>query len=431
MPNSFFPRALVPCLAVILALALGTARTARAECDPSGRCCDDTACCSDGRDNDGDGLVDCEDPDCAGIDPCGSSGETDCANGEDDDGDGLVDCEDPDCATAPPCTTPPTETDCTNGEDDDGDGAADCDDEDCAEDPACATETDCANGEDDDGDGLVDCEDTADCSLDPACIESDCGNGEDDDGDGLTDCEDVDCAGVGCCPGPERCDDLVDNDVDGLIDCEDVDSCIDADVCAPPDEDCSNGEDDDGDGLTDCEDPECVRFVDCPPVETGAEPPAITGSLEVVACLWPANHWWACFDLADLGVEASGDCGPVTVLLTRCESSQPEDATGDGATAPDCELQEDGRICVRAERDGADPAGRSYTIYAMAVDAVGRISEEVPVGVILVPHEGPGAGCLSPIDIGMRLLHPRVPRPEPPGGGPGAGGDEDGGRRRR
>lgn len=47
-------------------------------------------CCDDGVDNDGDGLVDCVDPDCCGP-------ETRCSDGVDDDGDGLVDCADPDC----------------------------------------------------------------------------------------------------------------------------------------------------------------------------------------------------------------------------------------------------------------------------------------------------------------------------------------------
>jgi uncharacterized repeat protein (TIGR01451 family) len=50
--------------------------------------------CTDGVDNDGDGLVDCADADCANDPACRHEI---CGNCIDDDGDGLVDGEDPDC----------------------------------------------------------------------------------------------------------------------------------------------------------------------------------------------------------------------------------------------------------------------------------------------------------------------------------------------
>ncbi|MEO2148744.1 MAG: dockerin type I repeat-containing protein [bacterium] len=59
-----------------------------------------------------------------------------CTNGVDDDGDGLIDCEDADCDLDPACAGPPPEN-CTNGTDDDGDGLADCDDPDCSGAPSC------------------------------------------------------------------------------------------------------------------------------------------------------------------------------------------------------------------------------------------------------------------------------------------------------
>ena len=59
-----------------------------------------------------------------------------CTNGVDDDGDGLIDCEDTDCDLDPACAGPPPEN-CTNGTDDDGDGLADCDDPDCSGAPSC------------------------------------------------------------------------------------------------------------------------------------------------------------------------------------------------------------------------------------------------------------------------------------------------------
>ncbi len=57
--------------------------------------------CGDGTDNDGDGIVDCDDPDCWGVGAC--STEVDCGNSEDDDLDGAVDCADSDCSSDVNC----------------------------------------------------------------------------------------------------------------------------------------------------------------------------------------------------------------------------------------------------------------------------------------------------------------------------------------
>jgi hypothetical protein len=55
--------------------------------------------CQDAFDNDGDGLVDCSDTDCAGTAACG--GFEVCGDCIDNDGDGLVDYQDDDCCAAP------------------------------------------------------------------------------------------------------------------------------------------------------------------------------------------------------------------------------------------------------------------------------------------------------------------------------------------
>lgn len=57
--------------------------------------------CADGRDGDVDGLLDCEDADCA--DRCE---ERDCDDALDEDEDGLLDCFDEDCWGAPSCLSP-------------------------------------------------------------------------------------------------------------------------------------------------------------------------------------------------------------------------------------------------------------------------------------------------------------------------------------
>ena len=55
--------------------------------------------CNDGKDNDGNGLIDCEDPACALLQVCTlpPESETNCSDGLDEDGDSLVDCDDLDC----------------------------------------------------------------------------------------------------------------------------------------------------------------------------------------------------------------------------------------------------------------------------------------------------------------------------------------------
>ena len=75
-------------LAFILSLALAALvpQVASAECDDPL----DPDCCSNGRDDDRDGLTDCDDPDCAENEVCAED-ETDCSNGIDDDGNGYVD----------------------------------------------------------------------------------------------------------------------------------------------------------------------------------------------------------------------------------------------------------------------------------------------------------------------------------------------------
>ena len=127
--------------------------------------------CQDGRDEDGDGATDCQDPDCAGFAACGSPTETNCTDNVDNDGDGSTDCTDSDCANDPACSNPSTETNCSDNIDNDGDGNTDCADSDCAQDPACpnpSTETNCSDQVDNDSDGFTDCNDT-DCANDPAC----------------------------------------------------------------------------------------------------------------------------------------------------------------------------------------------------------------------------------------------------------------------
>ncbi|WP_437310882.1 hypothetical protein [Sorangium sp. So ce388] len=214
---------------------------------------DTDAACSNGYDDDGDGLADCADPECQWLSWCVPWREdTDaaCSNGYDDDGDGLADCADPECQWLSWCVPWREDTDaaCSNGYDDDGDGLADCADPECQWVPWCVpwredTDAACSNGYDDDGDGLADCADP-ECQWLPLCApwgedtDVTCSNGYDDDGDGLADCADPGCQWLSWCASWG----------------EDTDAA------------CSNGYDDDGDGLADCADPGCQWLPFCAPI---------------------------------------------------------------------------------------------------------------------------------------------------------------------
>ncbi|MBH25179.1 MAG: hypothetical protein CMH57_12145 [Myxococcales bacterium] len=208
--------------------------------------------CSDLLDNDGDGLIDAEDPQC--LTPDSSESDLDpglnlvsvCSDGIDNDGDGFAD------ATDSGCTHPSdlSETDalkaieCSDGIDNDGDGLEDAFDPECTNlalgtwNPWHVSEgrrPRCSDGLDNDGDGATD------FPADTACADPD------------YDTEAVVAAAA------NECTDGIDNDLDGAIDLDDP-------ACSNPANTterqgvavCSDGIDNDGDGLADYpEDPDC------------------------------------------------------------------------------------------------------------------------------------------------------------------------------
>ncbi|MGC4122847.1 MAG: hypothetical protein QM765_51400 [Myxococcales bacterium] len=143
-------------------LAWGGYTEARSLNIPAAQDCVPDAC-SDGLDNNGDGLTDCADTSCAALPQCKVEL---CNNAADDDSNGLIDCADRGVCLNQPCGSGTSarcdakgncaggETNCSDQLDDDGDHLVDCQDEDCADNPACtaASET-CADGRDNDGNG--------------------------------------------------------------------------------------------------------------------------------------------------------------------------------------------------------------------------------------------------------------------------------------
>ena len=109
-------------------------------------------------------MPDCSIPSCALYPGCY---ESDCSDGIDQDNDGLIDCggADPDCDDNFACIgetglNQDTLPVCFDGQDNDYDGLIDCDDTDCAGDTYCAEAGFCSDGIDNDGDGNADEYDT-------------------------------------------------------------------------------------------------------------------------------------------------------------------------------------------------------------------------------------------------------------------------------
>ncbi len=286
------------CILGMLGLLLGA-------CSEGG----DARSCSDGQDNDGDGLTDCADPDC---DPyCGDDDDGECTS-DGCDGDGWTvadgDCDDDNSMINPDAaeTCDGVDEDCNGAIDEDfdgdGDGYVDGDDADCAQ-AWPADELDC-----DDGNG----------DVYPGAHEE-CGDGVDND-----------CDGEG--------DEIVDADGDGVTncdgDCDDTDASVypgAPEVCNDTDDDCDGDIDEglptylyyvdaDGDGYGD---PDSKPASDCAPPEGYAE--SADDCDDTDPMVNPGMDEVMCNGLDD-------DCNPAT--------GDQDDADGDGYVCDDCDNQD-------------------------------------------------------------------------------------------
>ncbi|MEZ4444800.1 MAG: hypothetical protein R3B72_37340 [Polyangiaceae bacterium] len=238
--------------------------------------------CNNHLDDDYDGLIDCEDPDCVftsgycGLDvpdlPEGQEREDNfakCTDSVDNDENGQFDCGDPNCQAQSEvcCYKETTNETCYDGIDNDQNGFADCGDFQCRNGKfitVCRERYDaltadefpvCVDGIDNDGDGIFDCDESA-CRRDVrcSCQEGDdcfgnedtlaaCSDGKDNDADTRYDCADEQCSQnpdpaivAHCNQAPEdsllECSDGIDNNANGFIDCGDND-------CRPQCNDCT------------------------------------------------------------------------------------------------------------------------------------------------------------------------------------------------
>jgi hypothetical protein len=254
--------------------------------------------CSDGRDNDGDGLIDFPaDPGCRSADSASESPQ--CSDGVDNDTDGFIDfpadagcpaawmtfenppCDDgvdndgdtfidfpndPQCTSRADISEEPN-TQCSDGIDNDGDGLIDWVPG-GGGDPHCGFPGDdleaqglCSDGLDNDGDGFIDFPADIGCSSPGDNTETNphCSDGLDNDGDGFTDFPaDRGCSSPTGVTEAPQCNDGLDNDGDGFIDFPADPSCVSANTGVETTQ-CSDGVDNDFDGFIDFPaDPSCA-----------------------------------------------------------------------------------------------------------------------------------------------------------------------------
>jgi len=134
-------------------------------------------------------------------------------------------------------------------------------------------------------------------------------------------------------------------------------------------------------------------------------------------CLWPPNHKYVC--VTDLEARASA-AGCPGVTIASCASDQPDDqkgpldraVPGDGDAVNDCVISDDRRsFCVRSERLGNCPSGRTYRVTLQTGDGCGYEAGQITVP-FLVPHDRSGDPSCEPLDPGD-FLPPNEPLPFP------------------
>lgn len=111
----------------------------------------------------------------------------------------------------------------------------------------------------------------------------------------------------------------------------------------------------------------------------------------ISSCLWPPNHKYMCYEnvIASM-IQGSDNCdSDVDVIFRGCNSNQADNSAsaGDGNTSNDCLYDNVAdTMCYRAERDGTDSNGRTYTSLFDLVDNAGNIGEAKHT--VFVPHDG-------------------------------------------
>lgn len=116
-------------------------------------------------------------------------------------------------------------------------------------------------------------------------------------------------------------------------------------------------------------------------------PPALSNfAYSGPLCLWAPNHKYVVLRVGrDFAGVVTDNCDPSpTLVVTTAVSDQPDNGVGDGSTTSDTVVFND-RVCLRSERQGADPDGRLYSVTIAARDFAANESE--PTVQIRVSHD--------------------------------------------
>ncbi len=110
------------------------------------------------------------------------------------------------------------------------------------------------------------------------------------------------------------------------------------------------------------------------------------------ATMWPPNHKYVTFNVADLVTSVSDNCdedlGFGSVVITGVSSDEPDNGGGDGNTINDIVIANDCKsVQLRSERQSAGN-GRVYTITFKVTDESGNVS--TVTAKVTVPHSQNG-----------------------------------------
>lgn len=216
--------------------------------------------------------------------------------------------------------------------------------------------------------GCVHANNTAPCNDGNACTTNDtCGGGT--------------CHGAPAsnCDDGNPCTDDSCNPSSGCVNANNTIPCNDGNACTTGDT-CGGGTCNGGPPMS-CDDGDCCTIDSCNP-STGcvysANPtaPSFTTQPSLGACpvLWPPEHGYVDFVVAQTGAAATSQCPIASIQFASCTSSQGENAvgTGDGNSVRDC-VYSGSTLSLRAERNGAcSPLGRVYSTRLVATDVCGH-----------------------------------------------------------
>ncbi|MGZ5434773.1 MAG: HYR domain-containing protein [Pyrinomonadaceae bacterium] len=139
------------------------------------------------------------------------------------------------------------------------------------------------------------------------------------------------------------------------------------------------------------------NYSECPQTVTVVDDDAPTFTFTGTQTMWPPNHKYKTFTVANLVASVSDNCDvPLAlskVIITKVTSDEIENGNGDGNTSNDIIIGANCRsVQLRSERDGGGN-GRVYTIFFSVTDNAGNVGTGTTT--VVVPHNNGGTAVDS------------------------------------